>query len=154
FHDRVARLLDARPDGHLAAELRLFAADREELARLGARATSAMLFDAAWRRAVFRRDLSGAETLLVRMTDKGRSDYDRMTASFAMAALRFGEGRVAAAVPLLESSDATRVVSGDAWIVLVHGLLITRTDAASLDSLDHAVERWRQTLAGFDQPTH
>jgi hypothetical protein len=154
FHDRVAQLLDAKPDGHLAAELRLFAADRDELPRLASSATSAMLFDAAWRRAVFRRDLAGAETLLTRMTMRGRNEYDHSLGSFAIAALRFGRGSVTTAIPMLEIDEAKRVSAGDAPVILVHGLLANHADTAvDLDSLGRAIERWRQTLAGFDRPT-
>jgi DNA-binding SARP family transcriptional activator len=152
FHDRVTQLLVAQPDGQLAAELRLFSADGSELPRLAATSTSAMLFDAAWRRAVFRRDLSGAETLLVRMTDRSHSEFDRIYGSFAIAALRFGQGHSAAAISYLDIDGAKRAIAGDAWIIRVHGLIANHADA-QLDTLGPAIERWRQTLAGFDQPT-
>jgi DNA-binding SARP family transcriptional activator len=153
FQDRVAQLLNARPDGHLAAELRLFAADRRELPRLAASATPAMLYDAAWRRAVFRRDLSGAETLLVHMTDRNPSDLDRRSAAFASAALRIGRGRTAAALPLLEVEPAHSVNGSESKVILIHGLLASPSDAAvDTDTLGRVVERWRQTLAGFDRP--
>src|SRR5262249_44795467 len=130
FRRRVARLTDAKPDGHLAAELQLFAADRNELPRLAAAATPVMLFDAAWRRAVFRRDLSGAEPLLVRMTDSSRREFHRLNGSLAIASLRFGEGRVTAALPFVQTEEATRVTAGEARVVLVHGLLVNHADSA------------------------
>jgi DNA-binding SARP family transcriptional activator len=154
FHARVAGLLDARPDGHLAAELTLFAADSAELPKLADGATEAMLFDAAWRRAVFRRDLNGAELLLRRMVDMGRDDYERRVGRFAVATLEFGRGNVTAGAGLLDTDDDKRVISGDARIIFVHGLLANRADTGvDLDTLGRAIERWRQTLAGFDQPT-
>jgi hypothetical protein len=114
-----------------------------------------MLFDAAWRRAVFRHDLSGAETLLVRMTDRSRSEYDRLNGWLAIASLRFGEGRVSDALPFVQTEEATRLVGGEARVILVHGLLVNRADSAmDLDAVARTIESWRQTLAGFDQPTH
>jgi DNA-binding SARP family transcriptional activator len=153
LHDRAARLLAARPDGHVAAELRLFAADNGELPRLAATASGAMLFDAAWRRAIFRRDLAGAESLLMAMTDARRSDYERTTGSRAAAALHFARGSVDAAVPML-AAESGRPNGGDAWVLLVHGLLANRSGAVRLDTLPRAIDRWRQSLDGFGQPTH
>jgi DNA-binding SARP family transcriptional activator len=154
LRDRTARLLAAQPDGHVVAELRLFAADNSELPRLAAAASRDILFDAAWRRAVFRRDLSGAESLLVGMTEARRSENDRTVGSFAIASLRFARGDVDGARLMLDGQAASRATGGDAWVLLVHGLLANRGDTgARLDTLARAIEHWRQTLPGFDQPT-
>jgi DNA-binding SARP family transcriptional activator len=155
FHDEVTRLLAAQPDGQASAELRLFAADLGELPRVAATASGGMLFDAAWRRAVFRRDLLGAETLLTAMTDARRSEYERTTASYAIAALRFARGRGDAATSFLDPRAATQLAGGNAWVLLVHGIIVNGPgQSVRLDTLSDAIERWRQTLAGFGQPTH
>lgn len=154
FRDAVARLLAEDPDGQLAAELRLFAAETPELPRVAANATGAMLFDAAWRRAVFRRDLAGAESLLVQMNDHKRPEGERTAGAYGAAALDFARGRIVAALPLLDTRAATGVTGADSWVLLVYGLLANGVDTAvKLDSLARAIDRWRQTLNAFDQPT-
>ena len=155
---RMQRLLESQPDGHVAAELRLFAADAKatDFAPLADSASGAQLLDAAWRRAVFRRDLAGAESLLLRMTAKNRSAFEQETGSFGAGAIRLGRGRAVEALPLLMGHRGT-AVEGDGWTLLVHGALADRDGSApgpiDLDSIARGIDRWHQTLDGFDRPT-
>jgi tetratricopeptide (TPR) repeat protein len=153
---RVAALLESQPDGYVASELRLFAADagNGELARLSANASGTALFDAAWRRAVYRHDLSGAESLLLRMTEDGKPTFEQATGSAAAGVLRLGQGRFRAALPLLVRRRAM-AIDANAWTLLVQGVLANRAvdGPIGLDSLASTLEHWRQSLGGFDQPT-
>jgi hypothetical protein len=88
------------------------------------------------------------------MTGPERSRSDQATGSFAAGAIHLGRGRMSEAVPLLIGRPAS-VSQGDAWVLLVHGLLASQNGTDGLigfDSLEHGVERWRETIDGLDRP--
>ena len=147
MHAHIDALLAGHTDGYIAEELRLFAADSGmTLARLAEHANATVLFDAAWRRAIYRRDLDGAEALLLAMSRGDRPRLDQSKAMYLVAALRFGRGRVREALAMLplrhppvEADEAlviavTATVAGD----LHEGL-------ADRDSLFQIVSAWQQT---------
>ena len=144
----IDALLAGHSEGFIAEEMRLFAADTGPvLARLSGQANATVLFDAAWRRAVFRGDLDGAEVLLLTMSRGDRPRFDQFKAAYLVGALRLGRGRVRDALPLLplrrpdaHASEAlliatTAVLAGE----LHEGL-------ADRDSLFAVVSEWQRTL--------
>ena len=103
---RIDALLAGHDDGFIVREMRLFAADTgKELDALAKNADASVLFDAAWRRAVFRGDLNGAEALLLRMTQGDRPRFLQNKGRYLVGALRFGKGQVADALRMLPTSS-------------------------------------------------
>lgn len=145
---RVDALLAGHADGYIAEEMRLFAADTgAELRTRAAKANSTVLYDAAWRRAVFRKDLHGAEALLGMMMQGDRPPFEQAKGRHLTAALRLGRGDVTAALPLL---PLRRPTAGDS-----EGLVIAVTASivgdlhegtAHSDSLTRIVSDWQRAL--------
>jgi hypothetical protein len=132
----------------------LFADDRgaDSLAAFAAASDGTALFDAARRRAVFRRDFDGAEILLRAMFTPDRSVYERLKGASALGALLMGRGRVEDARNLLLSSTSPNRDAEPIAIFVQSGLAAGYHDGpASPDSLRAAVEAWYQRKNAFER---
>lgn len=151
LRSRTNVLLDGHSEGYIAAELELFAANADdgELARRAEGASATVLYDAAWRRAIYRHDLAGAEALLLTMTHGNRPMLEQHKGAYMAAGLRLARGRVRDALSLL-AVDQPTLNDNEAIIMLVQATLTNHlhTGAANADSLRVAVERWQQANRG------
>jgi DNA-binding SARP family transcriptional activator len=156
MRSRVARLLASHPDGSTARGLQLFSADLSSAdgRRLADSSDGMVLFDAAWRRAVFRRDFDGADRLLIAMRSPTKTAYERAKASFAEGALRMGQGRLSdAAALLLRGESSARDAEGIVIFVQTALAFDAKQGRASVDSLRADVDAWRQHIEAFDART-
>ena len=145
---RFDALLVDHVDGFVATEMRLFAADSgAPLDRLAVGADATVLYDAAWRRAIFRDDLRSAESLLLTMSRGDRPRLEQNKGRYLAAAMRFGRGDVDGALTLLPLSRP----SADAFEAMV--IVVSATLGGDLavgnahpDSLRRIVAAWQSTV--------
>ena len=144
---RMNRLLDGHSEGYVAHEMQLFAAsvDDGELAARADSANTMVLYDAAWRRAIYRHDLMGAEVLLRKMTNGYRAALEQHKGEYLAAGLLLAEGRVHNALSLLTVAHPT-LEDNEALIILVYATLAEHLNvgAANADSLRDVISRWEQ----------
>lgn len=144
----IDALLAGHSDGFIAEEMRLFAADTGPmLTRLAEHANATVLFDAAWRRAVFRGDLDGAEVLLLTMSRGDRPRFDQFKATYLIGALRLGRGRVHDALALLPLRHPDEHAS-EALLIATTAVLAgaLHEGLADRDSLFAVMSEWQHTL--------
>ena len=95
MRDQVVRLLALEPDSISALEIQLASGVGTSggSAPPAEQADELVLFGAAWRRAVFVRDLDGAARLLEVLNAPSRSPYSRVLANTALDQLSLAQGR-------------------------------------------------------------
>ena len=146
---RVNALLADLPSTGVATELRLFTGDLRdpETLKLAANANGQTVYDAMWRRAVYRDDLAGAEELLRAASAPERSVFERGMFSTGMGIMRLGRGKFGDALPLLLHGDAA---SRDpaALVILAQTMLVSGDERASAasDSLRTIVKQWSEAM--------
>ncbi len=152
---RIDALLAGHDDGFIAREMRLFAADTgTALAALSKDADASVLFDAAWRRAIFRGDLAGAESLLLTMNQGNRSPSRQNKGRYLVGALRFGTGRVSDALRMLPTSSPSRD-AGEGLVILVTATLgnALHQGVADPDSLQQILAEWQHSATALPKST-